>query len=149
KNFTKGFEYLERIPTDRRGGIIRLMAGSPLNDKRGAIEDNEFSCSCWQIELLLAIPLNKLKKTIDEESKKKIKRGEKPKRLRTLVEALAVLWGEAGGAIAPQVTANRRDGDRAVVHGRHGPFLEFATDLFCRVDAFKPSEVEAAVTNVY
>jgi hypothetical protein len=47
------------------------------------------------------------------------------------------------------VKANRRDHGLAVVHGRSGKFLELAVALFCGVDAFKNSQVEAAVTNVY
>jgi hypothetical protein len=60
---------------------------------------------------------------------------------------VVVLGG--GRSIAPYVKANRRDHGLAVVHGRSGKFLELAVALFCGVDVFKNSEVEAAVTNVY
>jgi hypothetical protein len=49
----------------------------------------------------------------------------------------------------PYVKANRRDDDRAIVHGRSGKFLSLAIALFCILDGFKKSEVEAAVTNVH
>ena len=54
-----------------------------------------------------------------------------------------------GKSLAPYVKANRRDGDRAVVHRRSGKFLSLAVALLCDVDVFKNSEVEAAVTNVH
>jgi hypothetical protein len=87
---------------------------------------------------------------IDAETEKFGKGGERAKRLRTLVEALASWWSLGGGrSIAPYVKANRRDDGPAVVHGRSGKFLELAVALLCRVDVFKISEVEAAVTNVH
>ena len=72
------------------------------------------------------------------------------KGLRSLVEALASWWLAGGGkSLAPYVRANRRDSDRAVVHGRSGKFLGLTIALLCDVDVFsKNSEVEAAVTNV-
>ena len=91
-----------------------------------------------------------LESAINVEVKKLTKSGEHSKRLRTLVEALASWWSLGGGkSIAPYVKANRRDHGPAVVHGRAGKFLELAVALFCGVDVFKNSEVEAAVTNVY
>jgi hypothetical protein len=91
-----------------------------------------------------------LETTIIAECKKPINAGERRKRLRTLVETLAFWWLSGGGrSLAPYVRANRRDGDRAIVHGRSGKFLSLAIALFCGLDAFKRSEVEAAVTNVH
>jgi hypothetical protein len=87
---------------------------------------------------------------IDAETEKFGKGGERAERLRTLVEALASWWSMGGGrSIAPYVRANRRDDGKAVVHGRSGKFLELAVALFCDVDVFKVSEVEAAVTNAH
>jgi hypothetical protein len=90
-----------------------------------------------------------LESAINTEMKKSTKRGERSKRLRTLVEALASWWLGGRRSVAPYVKANRRDHGPAVVHGRAGKFLELAVALFCGVDVFKNSEVEAAVTNVY
>jgi hypothetical protein len=87
---------------------------------------------------------------IDAETEKFGKGGERAKRLRTLVDALASWWSLGGGrSIAPYVRANRRDDGKAVVHGRAGKFLGLAVALFCGVDVFKNTEVEAAVTNVH
>jgi hypothetical protein len=94
--------------------------------------------------------MHALETIIIAECKKPINAGERRKRLRTLLETLASWWLSGGGrSLAPYVKANRRDGDRAIVHGRSGKFLSLAIALFCSVDAFKRSEVEAAVTNVH
>jgi hypothetical protein len=90
-----------------------------------------------------------LQSTIETEEGKATKSGERRKRLRTLVDALANWWQSAGGALASTVDANRRDDGPAVVHSRHGRFLTLAVAVFCKVDVFKESEVEAAVTNVH
>jgi hypothetical protein len=90
-----------------------------------------------------------LESVVTSESKKRAGRGERRKRLRTLVDTLASWWlSEGGKSLAPYVKANRRDKDRAIVHGRSGKFLSLAIALFCNLDGFKKSEVEAAVTNV-
>jgi hypothetical protein len=90
-----------------------------------------------------------LQSAIKTEEKKQTNAGERRKRLRTLVDALADWWQSTGGSLASTVDANRRDDGPAVVHGRHGRFLTLAVALFCNVDGFKKSEVEAAVTNVH
>ena len=91
-----------------------------------------------------------LQSVITAEIKKPTKVGERHKRLRTLVDTLASWWlAEGGRSLAPLVKANRRDGDRAIVHGRSGRFLNLAIALFCGADVFKETEVEAAVTNVH
>ena len=98
----------------------------------------------------VAQSMQALQSAITTEIKKPVKAGERWKRLRTLVDTLASWWLSAGGkSLAPYVKANRRDGERAIVHGRFGKFLSLAIALFCGVDAFKRSEVEAAVTNVH
>ena len=90
-----------------------------------------------------------LREAIETEKTKQAKSGERQKRLRTLVEALADWWQSTGASLAPIVKANRRDGEPAVVHGRHGDFLQLSVELFCYVAVFAHTEVEAAVTNVY
>jgi hypothetical protein len=94
-------------------------------------------------------PFIALQSAINREENKQTNAGERPKRLRTLLEALADWWQSTGGTLAPTVDANRRDDGPAIVHGRHGPFLTLAVALFCKVDVFKESEVVSAVTNVH
>jgi hypothetical protein len=80
---------------------------------------------------------------------RKDRTGERPKRLRTLVEALADWWLSYGGTIAPTVDAKRLYKNTAFVCGRRGRFLEFAIALFDDIDDFRRSEIESAVINVY
>jgi len=126
-----------------------LLEGHPLDDNKGERELNEFASVCWQIRMDATPPLMALQAAIDTEENKQTNAGERPKRLRTLVEALADWWQFTGGTLAPTVDANRRDDGPAVVHGRHGPFLTLAIALLCKVDVFKESEVVSAVTNVH
>lgn len=112
---------------------------------------NRFAAACWESKLDLVPILQALQAAITAETEKAGAKGERRKRLRTLVDGLASWWvSEGRGSIAPYVKANRRDGGaKAVSHGRSGKFLEFALALFCGVDSFRESEVEAAVINVY
>src|SRR5262249_35383114 len=129
---------------------IRLLAGPRLDDAKGELESNRFGAIIEGIRLKIVGSRQALQFTIDAEEKKSGKGGERSKRLRTLVEALATWWFlGGGGSIALYVKPNRRDNPKAVVHGRSGKFLELAVALFCDVDVFKNSEDEAAVTNVY
>ena len=149
-SLTQAIEYLKRVSTDGRDGLRMLLEGPPLDDEKGEREVNQMASACWGIRLDVARSMHALQTTIIAESKKPINAGERRKRLRTLVETLASWWLAGGGtSLAPYVKANRRDGDRAIVHGRSGKFLRLAVALFCDVDAFKRSEVEAAVTNVH
>jgi hypothetical protein len=149
-SLTQAIEYLERVSTDGRDGLRMLLEGRPLDDEKGEREVNQMASACWGIRLDVARSTHALQTTIIAESKKPINAGERRKRLRTLVETLASWWLSGGGkSLAPYVKANRRDGDRAIVHGRSGKFLSLAIALFCNADAFKRSEVEAAVTNVH
>jgi hypothetical protein len=140
---------LERIITDGRGSLRMLLEGHPLDDNKGERELNEFASVCWQIRMDATPLFMALQSAINTEKSKQTNAGERRKRLRTLVEALADWWQSLGGSLAPTVDANRRDDGPAVVHGRHSAFLTFALALFCEVDVFKESEVEAAVTNVH
>ena len=140
---------LERVSSDGRDGLRMLLEGHPLDDNKGERELNEFASVCWQIRMDATPPLMALQAAIDTEENKQTNAGERPKRLRTLVEALADWWQFTGGTLAPTVDANRRDDGPAVVHGRHGPFLTLAIALLCKVDVFKESEVVSAVTNVH
>jgi hypothetical protein len=126
-----------------------LLAGPPLDGKKGERELNELASACWKIKMDVARVGLALQSAIETEEGKATKSGERRKRLRTLVDALANWWQSAGGTLASTVDANRRDDGPAVVHSRHGRFLTLAVAVFCKMDVFKESEVEAAVTNVH
>jgi hypothetical protein len=150
KHLTHVLTHLEAVSTDGRDGLARLLVGPPWDDVKGETESNRFGATMDGIRLDIARSRLALQSAIDTEVKKPRKSGERSKRLRTLIEALASWWLLGGGkSIAPKVRANRRDDGPAVVHGRSGKFLELAIALFCGMDVFKHSEVEAAVTNVY
>jgi hypothetical protein len=143
----RAIEKLEQVsPVD---GLQLAVAGSPLDDTAGEHELNEFASVCQQIRMALAPYALNLRQTILAEQARQSRSGERQKRLRTLVESLADWWQSNGRSLAPTVVANRRDGAPAVVHGRQGDFLQLAMDLFCNVDEFAHTEVEAAVTNVH
>jgi hypothetical protein len=132
---------LESANADGRDGLTRILVGPPLNDEKGEREANAFASACESIKLAIVPHVVSLQSTIEAENKKLRTTGERPKRLRTLVDALASWWLRGGGkSIAPYVKANRRDGGPAVVHGRSGRFLELAVALLCYVDVFKRSE---------
>lgn len=142
--------YLESASTDGRDGLTRLLVGPPLDDEKGEREVNAFASACDSLKAAIVPLAMNLQSTIEAESKRSRTVGERPKRLRSLSEALASWYlGGGGKSIAPYVKANRRDDGLAVVHGRSGKFLELAVALFCDVDVFKRSEVEAAVSNVH
>jgi hypothetical protein len=147
--WTHVLQTLERVTTDGRSGLRMLLEGPPLDDNKGERELNEFASVCWLIRMDATPPFMALQSAINTEENKQTNAGERPKRLRTLVEALADWWQSIGGLLAPTVDANRRDDGPAIVHGRHGPFLTLAVALFCTVDVFKESEVESAVTNMH
>ena len=140
---------LQRVSTDGRDGLRMLLEGPPLDDNKGERELNGFASACWKIRMDVTQLYLALESVIDGEKNKQSNAGERRKRLRTLVEALADWWQSTGGSLASTVDANRRDDGPAVVHGRHGSFLKLAIALFCKVDVFKEPEVVSAVTNVH
>jgi hypothetical protein len=143
-------DYLENASTDGREGLTRLLLGPPSDDEKGERETNAFASACYSLKLAIVPHAMKLQTIIEAENKKSWTTGEKPKRLRSLSEALVSWYLRGGGkSIAPYVKANRRDDGPAIVHYRSGKFLELAVALFCYVDVFKRSEVEAAVSNVH
>jgi hypothetical protein len=147
---TEVAENLAVVSTDGRDGLYMLLKGPPLDDKKGNRELNQLAAACWAIRMDVIRSGIALQSAITAEEKKRTERGERRKRLRTLIDYLASWWlSEGGKSLAPSVKANRRDNDRAIVHGRSGKFLELAIALFHGLDGFKKSEVEAAVTNVH
>ena len=137
------------ISPDGKSGLQTALEGSPRDDTKGERERNEFASACSMIKSDVIGSFMALHTAIQTEQTKSTKAGERRKRLRTLVDALADAWESRGGRLAPTVRANRRDDGPAVVHGRSGGFLTLANALFCKVDSFKQSEVESAVTNVH
>ena len=149
-HLTEAMKHLEAAGSDGRDDLSRLLVGPPLDDVKGERERNWFGATCDEIRLNIVPSRQALQFAIDAEMEKFGNGGERAKRLRTLVDALASWWSLGGArSIAPYVKANRRDDGPAVVYGRTGKFLDLAVALFCGVDAFKASEVEAAVTNVH
>ena len=141
---------LDQAKPPRQRGLQGIF-GSPSDDPKGLDELNEFGSTCSQIKLDAAGIMVALGRAIDLEMKKpKLGHaGERKKRLRTLVEALARWWKSLDGSLAPYVQAKRLDHRPAFVLGRRGPFIDLAAATFCKIDEFKESEVIAAVTNVY
>jgi hypothetical protein len=130
-DITKGFEtvFRKRLPGHLSIQEITtiLQRLDLLYDEKGEREVNQMASACWGIRLDVARNMHALHTTIIAESKKPINAGERRKRLRTLVETLASWWLAGGGtSVAPYVKANRRDGDRAIIHGRSGKFLGLA-----------------------
>jgi hypothetical protein len=150
EHLTQAMKHLEATRTEGRDGLGLLLVGPLLDDEKGERERNQFGATTQAIRLEIGKIRQALESAINAEVQKSTKSGERSKRLRTLVEAFASWWSLGGErSIAPYVRANRRDHGPAVVHGRSGKFLDLALALFCGVDGFKNSEVEAAVTNVY
>jgi hypothetical protein len=147
--FTRGIEKLDQVNPVSQRGLQLAVAGSSVDDVLGESEVNDFASICRNIRMEVAPHALALKNAISAETAKQTRSGERQKRLRTLVEALANWWRSTGGSLAPTVDATRRDEGAAVVHGRRGEFLELAVALFCEIDVFAHTEVEGAVTNVY
>jgi len=146
---TQALKHLESASSDGRIGLRMILEGRPLDDAKGEREVNQFAAACWRIKVEIAPKVLELESVVAAETRKPKIGGERQKRLRTLVDALASWWLAGGGrSLAPYVRANRRDNDRAIVHDRSGWFLNLAIAVFCGVDVFRQSEVEAAVTNV-
>jgi hypothetical protein len=120
RHLTEAVKHLEATGTDGRDGLTRLLAGPRLDDAKGERETNRFGATCETIRLDIVRSGQALQFAIDAEMDKSGKAGERAKRLRTLVDALAAWWSLGGGkSIAPYVKANRRDD----VAGRSGPSL--------------------------
>jgi hypothetical protein len=146
---TRAVEKLDQVSPVGQRGLQLAVTGSPLDDITGELELNEFATVCRNTKMSIASYASALSEAIKTEKTRQTRSGERQKRLRTLVEALADWWQSIGGSLAPTVDANRFDDGRAVVHGRRGDFLQLAVQLFSHVDVFAHTEVEAAVTNVY
>jgi hypothetical protein len=137
-------------PLRQRG--LQALFGSPMDDPKGLDELNDFGSRCSKIKMDIVPTMMDLSRTIEVETAKPkaSTAGERKKRLRTLVEALADWWQPVTGkSIAPYVHAKRLDHRPAFVVGRRGHFIELAQAVFSSIDEFKKSEVISAVTNVH
>jgi hypothetical protein len=130
------------------------VLGLEPDDQKGTAELNVLVETCRQAEHDISRIASRLDTAIRAELAKSTQRGERKKRLRSLVEALGDWWQSMGKSLTITVDASRRGPWRgqkqtAVVHGRRGEFLDFAEALLCEVDVFKRSEVVSTVVNVY
>jgi hypothetical protein len=146
---TRAIDQLDQTrPRKQRG--FQGAFGSPMDDFKGLDESNDFGARCSKIQMDIVSVMMDLSGAIETEKKFKLTTaGERKKRLRTLVEALAHWWKSVTGkSLVPYVQAKKRDDAPALVVGRYGPFIELAQALFSRTDGFKDSEVISTVTNV-
>jgi hypothetical protein len=150
-SLTNAINQLDQVRPPRQRGLHAVF-GSPVDDPKGLDELNDFGSKCLQVGMDIVPVMMVLSRAIENE-KTKYKpgtAGERKKRLRTLVEALANWWSSlTGKSLAPYVHAKRLDHRPAFVVDRRGPFVELAQAIFSGIDEFKKSEVISAVTNVH
>src|SRR6202045_1130713 len=142
-SLTNATEQLDQVSPPRQRGL-QAVFGSPMDDPKGFDELNEFGSRCLQVRMDIVPVMRVLSRAIENEKTKSRpgKAGERKKRLRTLVEALANWWRPLSGkSLAPYVHAKRLDHRRAFVVGRRGQFVELAQAVFAEIDEFKKSEV--------
>jgi len=118
-------------PLKQRG--LKAMFIPPSDDPRGNDELNDFARSCSQIRLDAVRLSERLDRVVENEDARPDRVGDRKRRLRTLIDALAMWW----------LSAIRRP-----LH-RKGAFLDLACALFCKIDCFRDSEVASALSNVY
>ena len=82
-------KHLETAAGDGKDVLSQLLLGPPLDDAKSDRETNWFGARCLEIRLSIAPSWQALQFAIDAETEKFGKGGERAKRLRTLVDALA------------------------------------------------------------
>jgi hypothetical protein len=155
--FARALEALGNVHCPARDELLSAAigypvdnSGSPISDTKGLHESSPFEEQCQDLRVQMVRPLLDLERLIERENAKPSKRGERQKRLRSLIESLKDWWiSETGKSIAPYVEAKRLDHRSALVLGRKGEFVSLAVALFCQCDRFSESEVIAAITNVH
>jgi hypothetical protein len=150
-SLTNATKQLDQVRPPRQRGLQGAL-GSPMDDPKGVDELNDFGSRCSQLSMDIVPIMMALSRAIETEKTKpkSTTAGERKKRLRTLVEALATWWKSVTGkSLAPYVHAKRLDHRPALVIARRGQFIELALALFSEVDEFTGSEVISAVTNVH
>ena len=103
-------ENLAKVAPDGEVDLLRALQGSPLDDRTGERELNEFASACNMIRMDVALAAQALHSAIEKGEQAQRSPGERPKRLRTLVDALADWCHSRGWSLAPTVKSNRRDG---------------------------------------
>jgi hypothetical protein len=92
-SLTNATEQLDQVSPPRQRGL-QAVFGSPLDDPKGFDELNDFGSRCLQVKMDIVPVMMGLSRAIENEKTKSKpgKAGERKKRLRTLVEALANWW---------------------------------------------------------
>jgi hypothetical protein len=134
---------LKIVPLGSRD--LKAAFGALAKDLKGLNERNEFTDVCSEIlGLDLRNAISKLETALKREAAKPRRTGERKKRLRSLVEALAAWWTETYG-LKPTITPKFQG---RVLVGHQGPFLDLARAVFCGLDNFNDGEVVATVQDV-
>ena len=84
---TEAARSLAKVSSDGRDGLRMLVEGSPLDDEKGDKELNQIAAVCWGIRIDVIRSAQTLQSAITAEEKKRTERGERRKRLRTLVDS--------------------------------------------------------------
>lgn len=134
---------LKIVPLGSRD--LKAAFGALAKDLKGLNERNEFTDVCSEIlGLDLRNAISKLETALKREAAKPRRTGERKKRLRSLVEALAAWWTETYG-VKPTITPKFQG---RVLVGHQGQFLDLARAIFCGLDNFNDSKVVATVQDV-
>jgi hypothetical protein len=136
-----------RLPSVQDNKVIEQLTTAPS----GTLDEwSGFAARSSGARLEITEIAMALEKSLQTEKQKPSAKGERKKRLRILVEALADWWANATGkTIAPYVQSKPLGNHRAFVAGRRGRFVEFSLSVLSRLDGFKESEVISAIINVY
>ena len=149
--FTRGIEKLDQVNPVSQTGLHLAVAGSSVDDVLGESQVNDFASICRNIRMEVAPQALALKNAISAETAKQTKSGERPKRLRTLVEVFCPTGGSQPGDCRRRLSMPigammmRLRSSMAAA----GKFLQLAVALFCEIDVFAHTEVEGAVTDVH
>ena len=150
----KSILHLRKVRSAEKRGLYDLFGLAP-SDPEAKFELGELGLICWHVEIALVGLMKDLHVALKGEFEKRAMRGERRKRLRTLVDALADWWESLGKSIAPNIDVVRRGDPRtgkkepAYIYSRSGEFLELAKTVFSEIDVFAPKNVETVVTHAY
>jgi hypothetical protein len=160
KNAVSAIEKL--VPRDNRLSLWSFLFNEEQSseDIKGHLELNELLVTCRDALGSLKPALETLQLAISAERRKPSQNGERKKRLRTLVEALADWWTKSTGH-RPTIITERTKPTKATLLKlgqpprkqapqkieRRSDFLDFSLALLSKVDAFKESEIISAIKN--
>jgi hypothetical protein len=147
----KGYTHLHHaIPPEYTS--LYAAAGFVPENLRGNEGLNEFALTCQKNARKLVLILLELKDALRAETLRPRRRGERKKRLRTIVDELASWWRSLGRKVTVRnVTQSRKVGigkRKRDVLGHEGEFLDLSRALLTRLDKFNDSEVVATVKTV-